>query len=308
VLNMVENVGICQGTGKPFCELKIGSDKINLSKIGRFLYVLLNNRAILAAESKKDFIFKSLPVLALAIKEMAKKAQLDTIRLKPVKKTTDMVDDSISFIKDNIAPIRVFMLEMVPDEIQDNSGIEAKTDLTTRLAGYHKDLEDFGQNLAGVRQTSGVLLKTSLAPKMWGSKEVMKVLNEMHSEREDLEGGFEIVEACMEHSNDQVRLIQSSMSRNASSLVPFVGKMIENFSTTKSFISRLAQSLRSLHTIDRVFKANTGYPATWFFDPTTYMDFNYEYGNLINNLIKTASIESEVIEPLLLWKIKMGAS
>jgi hypothetical protein len=308
---MIQDLGVCKGPGKALCEIRIGRDKIRLAKVGRFLYALLNNRAILAAESKKDFISKSLPVLALAIKDMAKKAQMDTIRWNPIKQTTDMVDEAINCIKDNITPVQVFMLEQKPDEIEDNHEIEAseRLSLVQRLENYRKDMDDFGTNLAGIRQTSGVLLKTSLTPKMWGSKEVMKVINEMHSEKEDIDSGFELVEACMEHSNGHIDLIRASLNKKTASnnLMPFVGKVIESFSTTKSFMSKLAQSLQSLHTIDRVFKAHTGYPATWFFDPTTYMDFNFEYGNLISNLIKTASIESEIVEPLLLWKIKTGA-
>jgi hypothetical protein len=306
---MIQDIGICKGSGKSLCELRVGSNRIGISKVGRLFSTLLNHRAILTAESKKDFSLKSLPVMALIVKEIVKKAQVNIVQVYStnVKDTTDMVNETIKTIKDNITPVEISLLETKPDEIEENKLASTRTNMSTKLANYCKDMEELSANLSGIHQTSGVLLKTSLAPKMWGSKEVMKVLNEMNSEKDEIDSGFELVEACMEHSNDHIRLIQDSMGRNATLMKPLVGKVIENFSSVKSFVSRLAQSLQNLHSIDRVFKAQTGYPATWFFDPTTYMDFNFEYGNLINNLIKTASIESEVIEPLLLWKIKMGA-
>ena len=308
---MISDIGICQGSGKSLCEIKIGPDKVGISKVGRLLSTLLNHRTILTADSKKEFNSKSSPVLALVIKELVKKARVNSIQgySKGTKDTTDMMDETIKNIKDNITPVEIIMLKTIPDEIEENNPpVEARVSIATKLENYCRDMEDINTNLANIRQTSGTLLKTSLAPKMWGAKEVMKVINEMNSDKEEINNGFEQIEASMEHSGNQVRLIQASIGRNTGTLKPLVGKVIENFSAVKSFMSRLAQSLQGLYAIDRVFKAHTGYPATWFFDPTTYMDFNFEYDNLINNLIKTASIESDVIEPLLLWKIKMGAS
>ena len=308
---MIQDIGICQGSGKSLCELKIGSDKVGISKVGRLLNTLLNRRTILTADSKKEFSSKSSPVLALIIKELVRKAQVDSIQgySGGAKDTTEMVNETIKNIKDNIVPVEVVMLKTVPDEVEENNPpVEARISIATKLDNYCKEMEDINANLIGVRQTSGTLLKTSLATKMWGAKEVMKVINDMNSEQEEINNGSEQIEARMEHSEDQVRLIQASIGRNTGTLRPLVGKVIENFSTVKSFMSRLAQTLQGLYTIDRVFKAQTEYPAAWFFDPTTYADFNFEYNNLINNLIKTATIESKVIEPLLLWKIKMGAN
>jgi methyl-accepting chemotaxis protein len=307
---MIQDIGICQGSGKSLCEIRIGSDKVGISKVGRLLNTLLNRRTILMAESKKEFSVKSNPVLALVVKELVKKAQVSSIQGFSMgsKNTTDLIDETMKNIKDNITPVEITLLETKPDEIEDNSCVEASTRMATRLVNYCEDMKEFSTNLAGIRHTSGVLLRTSLAPKMWGAKEVMKVINEMNLDKDEINNGFEQIEARMEHSGDQVRLIQASIGRNTGTLKPLVGKVIENFSAVKSFMSRLAQSLQGLYTIDRVFKAHTEYPATWFFDPTTYMDFNFEYNNLINNLIKTAAIESEIIEPLLLWKIKMGAN
>lgn len=307
---MINDIGICRGSGKTLCELKIGSDRIGISKVGRLFGSLLNCRTILTADSKKEFCAKSSPVLALVVKELVKKAQVNSIQgySKGPKDTTDMVDETIENIKKNIVPVEVTMLKTVPDEIEENSPpVEARFNVA-KFEGYCRDMEDINANLMGIRQTSGTLLKTSLAPKMWGAKEVMKVINEMNFDKEEISNGFEQLEARMEHSGDQVRMIQASIGRNTGTIRPLVGKVIENFSLVKSFMSRLAQTLQGLYTIDRVFKAHTEYPATWFFDPTTYMDFNFEYDNLINNLIKTASIESDVIEPLLLWKIKTGAN
>jgi hypothetical protein len=86
-----------------------------------------------------------------------------------------------------------------------------------------------------------------------------------------------------------------------------VGKIIENFSYLKSFMSRLAQDLQPLYRIDADFKSKVGYPATWFFNPSTFMNFTDEYDTLIDHMVKSASLESNIIEPLFAWKISTGA-
>jgi hypothetical protein len=55
--------------------------------------------------------------------------------------------------------------------------------------------------------------------------------------------------------------------------------------------------------MDATFQKHTGFPATWFFCSSVFMDFLYEYENLIEHLIKAANIESFLIEPLLVLKI-----
>jgi len=83
-----------------------------------------------------------------------------------------------------------------------------------------------------------------------------------------------------------------------------VSRISENFIPVKNMISSLAQILHRLYDIDWVFKKYTGYPTTWFFNSSVFYDFLYSFENLIKSLIKTASIESGFIEPLLVWKVK----
>jgi hypothetical protein len=310
MLIMDENLGICRGSGTIFCHLKIGSDGMQLSRNGKNFYVLLNNRTILSAKSEKDFLSKNVPVIVSIVKSMAKKAGLDSMHWLPttdIKKDNKMVSDALNFIQTNLKPAEVFVLQIVPDEIQDQQPKDAskRPSVIDKLSEYQSDLQTFSTTIDGVRYASETLLRTNLEKKMWGSKEVMDIINGSHSEMDKLAENFEKVEYLIEHSGDWAGIIQTALKRNlkTASIKETAGKTLEGFSFLKSFMSKLAQNLHPLYTIDKDFKARVGYPATWFFNPSTFMNFTFEYENLIDNIIKMASLESEIIEPILVWKM-----
>ena len=307
---MIENLGVCKGPGTVLGCLEIGSDGLQISKNGKNFYILLNNRTILSAKSEKIFLTKNIPVAATVIKRMTKKAGIDSLRWLPttnVKKDNEMISDSLKYIRENLEPAEVFVLQINPDEIQDQLPKEAskRFRIANKISDYRDDLKLFDQTLSNLRYASEVLLRTNLERKMWGSKGVMDIIHEAKSEMDRLAEDFEISECMMEHSDDRARIIQAAMDRKLKTppIKETAGKVIENFSFIKSFMSKVAQNLHSLYVIDKDFKARVGYPATWFFNPSIFMNFTYEYENLMDHMIKTASLETEVIEPLLVWKM-----
>jgi hypothetical protein len=307
---MDENLGICKGPGTVFCRMKIGSDILQLSRNSKTLYVLLNNRTILSSKSEKDFMAESIPVIVPIIKSMTKKAGLDSMHWLPttnIKKDNKMISDSLDYIQNNLKPAEVFVLQIAPDEIQDQQPKDAsvRPDLVDRLSEYQSDLKMFENTIGNICCASEILLRTNLEKKMWGSKEIMDIISQAQSNMIKASEDFERVDYLIEHSGNWAGIIQTAINRKikTASIKDTAGKIIENFSFLKSFMSKVAQNLHSLYTIDKDFKARVGYPATWFFNPSTFMNFTFEYENLVDNIIKTASLESEVIEPLLVWKM-----
>lgn len=305
----MEDLGICKGQGNLLCSMRVGSDQVQLSKNGKDFYTLFNGRVIAAYKSDKDLIAKGLPFVLPVIKEMCKKAGMDEMRWLPTtspKKDNKMISDAMKYVKDNLKPAEIFVLELVPDEIQDQLPKQAsKKSVLSGLQDYRDSLKEFETTVNGLRGTSGILLKTCLAKQMWGSKSIMDIITANKAAMVDISPDTERVDMCFERSGDRARFIQAAFERKMSTqqVKEVVGKIIEEFSFLKTYMSRMAQELQPLYTIDREFKAKVGYPATWFFNPSTFMDFTDGYESLIKHIIKSASLETEVFEPLLVWKI-----
>lgn len=307
---MVDNLGVCKGPGNVLGQIYIGPESISISKIGRYLYALLNNRIIMAAKSKKELFSRVVPVLSLVIKNLSKRAQLDAARWRVVdKKYTNMITDTIKDISKNLEPVEIYLLNAKPDETQDNRSVLStdKRGTVEKLKDYHSNLKKFEETVNDLQHTSGILLKTNLDKKIWGSKKVMSVINDVKSNMKFLSNDYETIDCCLERSDEQIHKMLTIISKKIAmdQIKETTGKIIEKFAVLKSFSSELAQILQRLYGIDSTFKIAVGYPATWFLNGSVFMDFLFEYDNLIDNVIKFASLESTLIEPLLVWKIKL---
>ena len=310
---MYENLGICKGPGRLLGEIRIGSDFINISKNGRHFYILLNNRTVMAAKSEKELSERVVPVLSLIIKSFSKKAKLDSAQWHHMDKDyTKMVTETIKSIKENLEPVEIYLLNAKPDETQDNRSILSadKRGIVEKLADYRSVLKDFEETVNELKHSSEILLRTDLDKKIWGSKSVMDIISSVKSNMKDLSKNYETIDGCLERSDKQAYKIQAIISKKYATdkLKKVAGDIVENFAVLKSFSSELALVLQRLSSIDRVFKASVGYPATWFFNGSTFMDFLFEYDNLVNHMIKFAALESNVVEPLLVWKIQINGS
>lgn len=312
---MIDNLGVCKGQGNILGHIRIGSDDIYISKLGRHLYTLLNDKAIMMAHSKREFLNKNMPVLSFIIKNISKETQSNKLKYKFANKNyTEMLNEMLKAISENIKPVELFVLKMKPDEIQDNTKIDKsvtsftkKDTIINNLDEYRINLTRFTENFNNLRGTSEVLLKTDLDKNIWGSNKVMNILNNVKAEINNLKDDFETIEGCMEHSDKYTGNLRMIISKNISiaNTIEIIGKIIENFSLLKSFKSMLAQTLSPLYKIDASFKSHIGYPATWFLNSSIFHDFLFEYENLIDHMVKSAVIESKTIEPLLVWKIKL---
>jgi hypothetical protein len=310
---MIENIGISKGLGDVLCHMKIGSDNVHISRNGRHYYSSLNNRALIVSKSDKDLFNKGLPVLSAIIAVCCKKAGIEQLKWLPTtdpKKNNQMIGDAMKNITLNLKPIGIMVLDTVQDEIADQPCKEAsKPNIIKGLEAYRGSLNEFGNNIECIKESSNVLLKTVLAKTMWGSKDMMVIINEGKDALGSIATDFNTVEECVEQSENRARMAQGYFQHKMATaqMKDVVGKIIENFSYLKSFMSRLAQDLQPLYRIDADFKSKVGYPATWFFNPSTFMNFTDEYDTLIDHMVKSASLESNIIEPLFAWKISTGA-
>ena len=70
-------------------------------------------------------------------------------------------------------------------------------------------------------------------------------------------------------------------------------------------LSRIIHDFYRLYDIGEVFKKQTGYPPTWFFDSSVFYDFQYGFENLIRHLVRMAKADATLIEPLYDLKVKL---
>lgn len=303
----MENIGICKGAGDICGQIHIGSDSIFISKIGKYLYTQLNKRSLIVAKSKRDLSNRTIPVLSTILRVLANKTNTNTIKWKPgYKNYTKMFEETLKDIEENIKPYGISMFKMKPDEVAENAIIEASSPkMAVKLNNYIADLGRFGENISNVVGLSESILGSGFDKKVWGSKEVLGTMNPVKTSFSLLSDEKETVEGCLERSDQFTAKLQTIIDRKLLCSRGIVGKIIDSYSILKSFLSETALVLHPLTKIDSIIMASTGYPATWFINSSVLKDFIFEYDNLINNLIKLATIEKDVIEPLFVWKVKM---
>ena len=78
-----------------------------------------------------------------------------------------------------------------------------------------------------------------------------------------------------------------------------------NFFTMKKLISMYLLANYQLYSVNQMFKKYTGYPATWFFDPSVFYLFTERFEDLCEHMVSAGRAEAKVIQPLHLWKEKI---
>jgi len=306
---MTEPIGICQGSGQVICNVITDSDCLDVSRSGHKYYVRANGRSILASRSVQDFMNRSLPVMCLLLKGICAAVKCTKVKCAADKKSQEPFADILRYIKQNPECAEMSVLEIAPDEIQQNMPPQKTADRT--IESFQNHVNDLSTNINELRHLSEILLRTNLDKAMWGGKEVGASLGEIRTASAKFGEENEVIDRCVERIDTASRHLKACASVPGAQIRArdLAGKVIENFGTVKGYLSEMAQSLHGLYGVDRVFKAHTGFPATWFMDSSLLMDFQYEYDTLMSNLVKNASLEASFLEPLMAWKIRTaGAS
>ena len=306
---MINKIGICNSEGQTLCWMKAGTDRIDISRNGKHFYTLLNRRAVLESKSEKDLITRTSPVISTFLKTLCKQGNLKEVTIIKGKDYKEMLDTIIKNISDNLGNAEISVLQMVPDEMQENTPAETRAANFKDMSNICENFSSISENVENLKHIASILLRTNLPKDIWGSKEVVSVFHETKNSMDSMNDSFEYLEGCIEQSDSILRHLSSfsdKISNNIPQVRTLVGNIIDNFSNTKTVLSELSQNLNGLYDIDSTFKKNTGYPATWFLNSSILYDFLFEYEALIEQLIKFARIEKNLIEPLLVWKVKTG--
>lgn len=299
------NEDMFSSPGEFLAKIKIDDKSIGISKKSRDLYGSLNGVKLIQSESKEKFVSRSIPVLSMIASNIPVKESVKVYGNKP-----EYIDQILKSIRDNHEDVEILMLSLAPDEQVENSPREVKAaqekKLIRRIKSYKKIVKNSALTVQEVNNLSDILLRTRFSPSMWGGKTVLGLMSSINKDKSKI--STTDFDAAVERSDKALDKVAMMIMKPKMFSVPVIKKSIDgvinDFSIMKTSFSKLSQSLYDLFDIDRQFKKHTGYPVTWFFNSSMFYDFAYHFENLVRNLMETSKIESGLIEPLFVWKVR----
>ena len=196
---------------------------------------------------------------------------------------------------------KVEVLESKPDETVNNKPSDFGI---PNITNYQAMLKSASECLDQALSLTTALLKIKLPRKMWGVKEVEKILTRSRTDVEDIEQGKEAFEIAAEQSDfkaGQLKTFLEQYKGKKQASCEMVNSMISDFMTMKKIMASYLIACHKLYGINKVSKIHTGYPATWFFDPSVLYNFMEKYEDMSDHLVAAARSESSLIRPLYVW-------
>jgi len=286
--------------GKLVGKISTGQDSIGLHVDGKSFYGTVNGSRITESNTRKCFMERALPVVAMATIEICKSSPVKVWR---TSKDQGAMDEVLKQLDGKIEDSKITVLTLPPDEQQD-SGLREMKASSPDLNGYQKGLPDFTEPVGKCRDLADGLLRTNIPRTMWGGKKIQSFLNGIRSDLDEMKDDFERFEAAVEHSDKNLCMALGRNDRRPVSII--AGRLIDEFRDIKEIMSKTAQVTHRLFDSDRVFKKEAGYPTTWFFPPSVYYDFLYNFEGLVKGIVKAASFETSTIMPLFAWRVQAG--
>jgi hypothetical protein len=203
--------------------------------------------------------------------------------------------------------VKIQVLDSKPDETVDNKPKESRFNVQS-LDDFRDKLKTYASCFDDTVALAGVLLKTKLPKTIHGFNELNKILIKTKTATENLSSvkeQYEIASEQMDNKIGQVMVAVANRMNGPSGkkiLRSAIAQVINNFDTVKRVSSEMLCSFNPLYNVNQVFKKYTGYPATWYFDPSVFYSFTERYKDASDNLIDMARAESAIIRPLQLWK------
>lgn len=286
--------------GRLVGKISAGQDFIGLHIDSRSFYGTVNGCRITESETKKRFVDRAVPVIAMAAVEVCKK---NPVLVWKANKDQGAMDEVLKQLSGKIDESKVTVLTLPPDEQQDSGMREMKAS-GPDLDKYQDVLPELSEPVCKCWDLSDGLLRTNIPKTMWGGKKIQSFLNGVRTDMDGIKNDFERFEIAVEHTDRNLRMAKAANDPRSSSVV--AGRLIEGFRDIKSALSKTAQITHRLFDADRVFKKEAGYPATWFFPPSVYYDFLYNFEGLVKGMVKAATLEKSVIIPLFAWRVQAG--
>jgi len=291
---------------KFLAQIKCGSDTFDIIQDEEYSRCYMNKTAVLRVKNVNIGTFGPI-VGTLALSACGPSAK---VKIKKDKSNTynKFIGDIVKTVSDsNQAKIQV--LESKPDEITENKPLEVSA---ASLETYRENLEGHCDCFDSILSLSNVLAKTKLPKSALIFKDIEGVMSQVKKALTDLYSRKETMEIAAEHTGTRVGQVIMAMDSNhidcqgvKKSISNSVNHIATDFMNMKRLFASVLISHYPLYSVDHLFKKNTGYPATWFFDPSIFYNFTEQYKNASDNLIDMVREEASVVRPLYSWKFKV---
>jgi hypothetical protein len=288
--------------GNPVIRISSNKDRFDITK-DKTLHCFFNRNAVLDAKTNDESFW---PITGLLVRSTIRQPGSEVV-IKAEKTFSDFITSLMDAInKSKQEKVRV--LEEKPDEMTENSAPEEFPVNAEKIDAYRDQLKNFSETFEDAVESSAILLRTSFPKTMWGAKELKSSLSKMKVASSEIADTKEVFEGAAEQSDLRMSHLASCLFEKISSSRKYaedsVDHIITNFLTMKRMMASFLQSFHRLYTSDQLFKKYSGYPATWFFDPSVFYNFVERYEDVSDNLIEASRAESSVIRPLYAWKSK----
>jgi riboflavin synthase len=291
--------------GIKIAQINCGRDVIDVTVNDNHAQCYFNHINIINAKEVKAFA----PIVGMILMSACRTPQVK-ISAKSNPSYADFLKNVIDTVE-NSDQAKIKVLEDKPDEITDNKPKEAKWDVSA-LENYRDGVKSLCASFDNTLVLSDVLLKTKLPKSVHSFKEVDKIIVKVKSAFLELNQNREVSELASEHTGTRVGQLITAVNVNRNN-VPGIKRIINaavtnvvaDFLTMKKLLASLVSSHYALYDIDRTFKKHTGYPATWFFDPSVYYNFKESYKDASDGLIEAARSEAAIVRPLYAWNAKV---
>lgn len=286
-------------------QIHCGSDIFDIIKDDKYARCYLNKTAVLRVKASELNSFG--PILGTLI---VSACGPDTkIKIKKNPGYGNLLGDVLKTVSDS-NQAKIMVLEEKPDETTDNKPPEYFVSASS-LENYRDSLKTHYNCFEEVLSLSDVLSKTKLPKSALVFKDIEKVMAKTKLSLTELSANKESLEIATEHTGTRIGQVITALDKkvvcsNLKNTLNFsVNHIAADFMNMKRLLASLLVSHYPLYSMDNVFKKNTGYPATWFFDPSVFYNFTEQYKNASDNLIDMVREEASIVRPLYSWKSKV---
>lgn len=288
-------------SGQRIAQIKCDRDNFDVTLNDKYAQCFYNRIEVMGSKDLATFA----PVVGVLVSSACRYPDTKIgVKVDPVH--TDFLKNLVDSISKS-DQARVKILELKPDEISDNKPLEAKVDLN-KLHDYRDNTRMFFACFDDALSLSDVLLSTKLPKSATSFKEIEKTMAKLKMASSELNEKRDAYEMASEQTGTRVgQLITAIDSRRTEEagvkrlVQAAVSRIAADFLMMKKLLASLVLSHYPLYDMDNTFKKHTGYPATWFFDPSAYYNFTERYKDASDGLIEAVRSEASVVRPLYTW-------
>jgi|GEM_PF-6873984 hypothetical protein len=240
------------------------------------------------------------PIIGVLVSSACNKPDSE-IKIIADSTNSDFIKDIQDTIGDSES-MKIKVLKSKPDEIEDNKPVEARIS-HDQLDNYNTSIKNCADSVNDTLDLLKILSKTKLPKSILSSTELNNKIENMKTSSLTNVSDYSILSE--QTAKDIYTLKIINKQRIASTLKKKImfrtsHQIIKNYNDLKTVTATLLRTYYPMYNINSSFKQYTGYPATWYYDPSVFYNFVERYKDASDNLIELTKYDNSIIAPLTL--------